>query len=188
MKIDFKTLLLQLLPTFLRVGLLKACCNAVVTVLQRHFNSVYPYLQNKKDMIVWTSERKAMRDRLNLMFRGVIYTGSDEDILVEDGFDVKYPIAWNNDEFEGGVAPEDKRLIAKDTTVFNEALIVWNISDLGIGHDLAVIIPADGSGNINIIGNLQELKNETNRLVFAGLLCKFYKRKKSGNNFIDIEI
>lgn len=182
--INFRELLLMLIPTFLRSGVLRALCNSIATTLQYCCVDVYDYMLLTRDTIKWTSERKAMRERLNLLFLGKSYDDSlaNECILVEDGYDVIYHIIWNNEELGDGAW--DKALVMTSSQVFATSVIIYNIEDNGIGCDLRVVVPDSKVGEINT----SRLINETNRLVFAGLLCKFYSRKIIGNNNIDTEI
>lgn len=184
--INFKELILMLMPTFLRCGVLKAWLMAVATSLQRCFISFYDYINLTKTVIQWTSERKAMRERLNLLFLGKSYDDNNpnEYILVEDGYDIMYPIMWNNEEFETDAEAFGKAIILADTAIFKDAFISWGYEDLGVGCDIKLVVP---EVMVELI-NIASLKKESNRLIFAGLLCKFYSRKIIGNNNIDTEI
>lgn len=184
--INFRELLLMLMPTFLRAGVLRAICNSIATTLQYCYEDVYYSLLLMRDTIKWTSERKAIREHLNLLFlrKSYDYMSPNECILIEDGYDEEYAIICNNEDFNSPAEAWDNALIIDNTNIFPEATIIFNVEDKGTGCDLKVVVPDGRVGEINI----PQLKNETNRLVFAGLLCRFYGRKVEGTNKIDTEI
>lgn len=175
--IKFKILLQLLLPTFLRGGgCIRAFCNAVATPLQQRCNEFGNYANYTKWLVAWTSERKAMGVMLNEQFNN-----AEAEIRVEDGYDIEYPIVWNNDE-EGTVVT-----IIDNSDMYDSQwmFICYNIEEMGYGCDLRVVIPQEVAMGWGV--NLQKLKNMSNRLIFAGLLCKFYKETVQDNGVIKLE-
>lgn len=193
--INFKVLVLQLMPTFLRSGVLRAWLMSVATSLQKGFNMIHDCYDNQRNVVQWTSERKAMRERLNLLFLNKHYPDGEspdpllnEYIEILDYVDVESLMMFNNEDIEikREIEYEDLVILA-DTERGDEATITWNIEDRSLGCDLRVVTPTskneDGTFT-PLVSEIQKLRNETNRLVFAGLLCKFYEARIINNNII----
>lgn len=184
MMIDYRKLLLMLTPTFLRVGVLRAICNAVAMTLQRCFNSMFDYSIFIQEKVKWTSERKSMRERLNLLFLNKSFDETDAKscIRVEDGYDVDYFILYDNENFDTMAEAANESIILNDyESEGGEMVIVYDTEDVGMGCDLRVVVPIQQLQIINIV----KMKNETYRLLFAGLLCLFFA-DDSDNNIIEI--